>query len=61
MRMMAKLNTNAEIDGPRCLSASHNSRVVPIPSYGGTLMSMIRRVSAIAKTASQNASRRVLG
>ena len=28
IRMMAKLNTKAKIDGPRCARARHNSRVV---------------------------------
>src|SRR6516164_3191065 len=61
MRMMAKLNTNAKSDGLRGLRANHNSRVERIPSDAGILMSMIRSVSAMAKTPSQNASSRVLG
>ena len=59
--MMAKLNTNAKTDGPRCLRASHSSRVVPIASDEGILMSMMSSVSAMAKTPSQNVSSRVLG
>src|SRR5215471_9730012 len=59
--MMAKLNTNAKTDGPRCMRPNHNSRVVLMPSDAGILMSMIRSVSAMAKTPSKKISSRVFG
>src|SRR5262245_26722186 len=58
MSTTTKLRMKASTAGTRCCSAIHNSRVLAISSAGGGLISMIRRVRAMAKTPSQNASRR---
>jgi hypothetical protein len=51
-----KLRTKASIEGVICLRASQNSVVEFISTVDGILMSIIKSVSAIANTPSQNAS-----
>src|SRR5215470_1530773 len=59
MKMMMKLRTNAKIDGARCSKATHKSAVLSTPD--GIRTSIISSVRAIAKTPSQNVSRRAFG
>src|SRR5262245_6430208 len=59
MRMTAKLRRNANTVGPKCPSADHKVAVLEATSGSGDRISMINNVSAIAKTPSQKASRRV--
>jgi hypothetical protein len=59
--MMQKLNKKAKIDGSKRASDSQSSRVVVMVAIGGRRISRTSKVSAIANTPSQKASKRELG
>ena len=61
INIIIKLKRKARTDGRIYLSASQNVPVLLIFAEEGILMSIINRVNAIAKTASQKASSLELG